>query len=112
MIDVFVSFPYTHANPSITALRVARAEKYVVSLLNKDLVPYSTITAWEHMLKRHTLSADYSFWKNHCRKMINASLSVHVLMLEGWETSPGVQDEIAIAKSLDKPIDYIPQEDI
>ena len=109
MIDIFVSSPYTDDDPSIIARRVEQAEQYIAHLTTQGAIAYSTIAAMAHIVEKYELKNDYPFWQSHCEQMISSSDEVHVLMLDGWQDSPGVMDEIRIADELDKPIRFIPQ---
>jgi len=107
MFDVFVISPYTHKNPDVVRDRVNRAEKYIAKLTMEGIVAYSTIAAMDHLVHKFELPNDYTYWKNHCTKMVSAAKEVYVLCLEGWEDSVGVQDEIKVATHHGKTIKYI-----
>ena len=108
MYDVFIISPYTDVDPEVTRLRVIDTEQYIVQLITVNRVSaYSVITAFDHLLKDYVIPGDYTYWAKHCKTMMECAKVVHVLMLKGWNTSQGVQDEIHIAKKLGKDIEYI-----
>ena len=107
MYDVFVISPYTDDDQNVVCDRVAAAERYLASLTMEDVVAYSTIAAMHHLTVKFSLPNDYEYWKDHCHKMISSAKEVYVLCLDGWENSVGVQDELSIARELNKKITYI-----
>ena len=111
MIDVFVISPYTDDDLEVIAHRVKEAERYVASLVRQGVVVYSTIAAMDHIVKTYQLPSDYPFWQKHCEQMISCSSKVHILMLDGYDESTGVADELQIAVSMGKPITTIQCDD-
>ncbi len=104
MFDVFVISPYTDINPDITQARVAAADLYIGKLTQQGIVAYSAISAMHHLLDSWKLPNDWKYWEKHCATMIGCAKIVHVLCLDGWDTSVGVAGEIAIARELKKPV--------
>lgn len=107
MLDIFVISPYTSASRSIVALRVLEADLYIGELVRQGKVAYSTVSAMDHVTDICNLPNDWAYWKHHCEQMIASTYEVHVLCLDGWEESEGVQAEIEIAKMFCKKITYI-----
>lgn len=107
MIDILVVSPYSDPDPSVVAGRVLAAEIYIASLIAQNSIAFSVITAFADLVKRYDIPGDYDYWERYCRAMIDGSREIHVLQLEGWEDSVGVQGEIAYAESLGKPIKYV-----
>jgi hypothetical protein len=104
MIDVFVITPYRHENSKIVEQRVKTVNLYVGSLTQAGLVVYSTVSAMHHLAEMCSLPSDWKYWEKHCATMIECSKVVHLLQLDGWEESEGVQGEIEIANNLNKKI--------
>lgn len=48
-----------------------------------------------------------SWWMQWCRELMKKCVAIDVLMIDGWEDSLGVQEEIKFAKSLNIKINYI-----
>ena len=107
MLDIFVISPYTHENRWVVIERVLEADLYVAELVRQGKVVYSTVSAMDHVTRLCALPNDWEYWKHHCEQMIASTYEVHVLCLEGWEESEGVQAEIEIAKMFNKKIQYI-----
>ena len=107
MIDIFVISPYTDDDPAIIAQRVRAAEKYIANLTQQGIVAYSTIAAMDHIVHEYELRSDYAFWRKHCETMMECSKEVHVLQLDGWKESEGVQQEMLWALNLGKNLTFI-----
>ncbi len=56
------------------------------------------------------LANDWNFWKTYSRELLSRCDEFHILGLEGWEKSTGLQGEIEIAKELGKPIIFVGSE--
>lgn len=67
----------------------------------------SPIVHGHEMVIRHQVPGDWAYWNNYCRLTLSKCDRMYVFMLDGWEESNGVQGEIAIAKELNIPIEYI-----
>ena len=50
---------------------------------------------------------DYSFWREYCEDTLPRCDKMVVVQFEGWDTSIGVDAEIALAKSLNIPIEFV-----
>jgi len=107
MLDVFVSSPYSDPDQNVIEERVKVAQRYVAQLASNDILAFSVLAYIHPILKDHPLPTDYEFWKDLCVRGMEMCEVVHVLCIEGWEDSVGVQDEIEIARSLKKRIVYI-----
>ena len=69
---------------------------------------YSPIAACHPVAIRVQLPTDWKYWADFDREILTRLCdSITVLMLDGWETSTGVQAEIKIMQELGRPIDYM-----
>lgn len=67
-------------------------------------------THWIHchdIAVEHDLPKDFNYWQHYNRVMLDTAEKLVVLKQDGWETSVGVQGEIAYAKQLGLPIEYM-----
>ncbi len=62
--------------------------------------------AHSHPLVEHGLPTGWAFWERWDQAFLERCDAVVVLMLDGWESSVGVQAEIRIGTELGKPISY------
>lgn len=106
-MDVFIISPYTDDDFDVTNRRALEADIYVGELIRQGKVCYSTISAIHHLLYLTELPGTWVYWRMHCEVMMMHATEVHVLCLDGWEQSEGVQAEIEIAKTFNKKITYV-----
>ena len=107
MIDILIISPYSDDNPDVVASRELAAEEYLVSLIKRGHVAFSIIVAFSDLTVKYNLDDAYGYWEWYCCAMIDGARVIHVLMLDGWEESVGVQEEIKYAKTLGKKIEYV-----
>ena len=102
---IYLASPYTHPDADVREQRFEAACRAASRLLQEGHPVFAPIVHG-HPMVSCGLPTDWSFWSPFCRQYIEACQQVVVLMLDGWETSVGVQAEIEIATSLGKPVWY------
>jgi len=60
-----------------------------------------------HPLVRYGLPTNWSFWQPSARAFIERCDELVVLPLPGWESSEGINAEMAIAAELNKPVRHL-----
>ena len=102
---VYLACPYSSPDPAVVAERVRLATIAAAAMFRMGIVVFSPIT---HGQQIHLAGAgdDHTLWMRHGLEMVRRSDQVEVLQLDGWETSKGVQAEIAEAKRLGIPVTY------
>lgn len=95
--------------------RVDYTMRRVKGLLLREGCVFSPILHCHEMAKRYDLPKEYDFWKRIDRAFIDCCSEVMVLTMKdeagSWKESVGVQDEIAYATSLGKPVHYLKCDD-
>jgi hypothetical protein len=105
---VYVASPYTHTDKTVEHERGVAVSMYTASLNVKGIKAFSPIAYGEQLVKYNSkLPTDAKFWEEFNFTFLKACSNLWVLMLEGWEESKGVRDEIAFARALGIPITYI-----
>ncbi len=108
---IYLASPYTHKDVSVVESRVTAACKYASYLINcKSKFVFSPVIHCHPISKVGALPGVWEYWEKYDTKMIEVCDLMHVLCLEGWNCSVGVQAEIRIAKKLRRHIEYIVQE--
>ena len=64
-----------------------------------------------HALVDYGLPPDWAFWQRLDCELLRRCDEVVVLMLDGWESSAGVQAEVRLAGELGKPVRYVVPDD-
>ena len=100
---IYLASPYSHPDPAVRERRFRDACRAAAALLRSGRAVFSPI-AHSHPLVAHGLPTDWSFWEWQDREHLARCDEVMVLMLDGWEESVGVREEIRIAREMDKPV--------
>ena len=90
--------------------------KRTAELLKSGNHCFSPITHCHEMANQHEMPKDYSFWKANDRHFVSLSEAVIVLDMKtscglNYESSEGMSDEIAHAKSIGKPVIFLKADD-
>jgi hypothetical protein len=103
----YFASPYSDPDPLVKETRYLQTIQASSELVKKGFILIEPIAMSHHQAQRFGLPTGYDFWKTRDRKFIEISNGVIVLMLDGWKQSKGVQDEIAYARLMHKPIYYL-----
>lgn len=104
---IFVAIPYYHLDKDIIKFRTSIIAKYCGGLLRDGIIPMSPICFGTTVLDYCNLPSDFSFWDKLSIAYLNSAKEMHVLCVDGWVDSRGVNEEIIHAKELGIPIKYI-----
>ena len=99
---IYLASPYTNDPDNNFKL----AEAHTAKALKQGLVIFSPIVHCHEIAKEYNLPPDFDFWQNYNFGMLRSAEVLHVLMIEGWEDSKGVQAEIDFAVQHDISILY------
>lgn len=109
---VYLACPYSHKDKEVEKDRFVKVTFVAAKLAEKGDITFSPITHNRLINEAHPLPNIWEgFWKIYDGAFLHLSRKLYVLMLEGWEQSTGVQDEIQMAKDWEIPIEYIKYED-
>jgi hypothetical protein len=100
---IYLASPYSHLESAVREQRFHAACAASAALMRAGYKVFSPVI-YGHPLVQHGLPGDWSFWEPQARWHLERSDEVMVLMLDGWDTSQGVQAEIAIAEELGKVV--------
>lgn len=106
---IYVAAPYTHPDYKEIERRMLKVNWYCSVLLMKEqcaiLSPLTMGHAWQET--NDNLPHIGDFWLDWCQKLLDLASEIHVLKLDGWKESVGVQQEIRWAEGLGIEIKYI-----
>lgn len=105
----YLASPYSSPDPVVREERFRAACRATAALLRNGLFAFSPI-AHSHHLVEYGLPGDWTFWQRFDRELLARCDEVVVLLLDGWEESIGVREEIRIARELGKPVRYLAPE--
>jgi nucleoside 2-deoxyribosyltransferase len=103
---IYLASPYSHPDPAVREERFRQACIATVKLMQLGLAVFSPISH-SHPLTEHGLPGDWSFWQRCDRAFLERCDEVVVLMLDGWEASLGVAEEIRLAEEWGKPVRFV-----
>lgn len=104
---IYVASPFTHDDPVVMTKRYLAALAYTCELLRESRCVFSPIVYTHDMFIQYNLPAHYHFWKEHNNGMLRRAERMHVLKLDGWMESKGVNYEIDIATYISIPVEFI-----
>ena len=96
---IYLACPYTHEEPMVQELRARGATEAAAYLMRQGHVVFSPITHG-HEIAKHLSRADANraeFWMAQCLPLVPKFEELHILALDGWDTSKGVEAERAAA---------------
>jgi hypothetical protein len=100
---IFLASPYSHPLGEVRHARFAAAERALFSYFEKGSAIYSPIVQWHNIAVQRQLPVSFEAWTALNDPLILSCRSLHILELDGWLTSVGVQHEIEVALAADKP---------
>jgi nucleoside 2-deoxyribosyltransferase len=106
MIIVYLACPYSDPDPQIKKQRHHFANKVAAELLSQGMLVFSPLT-YSIPLSEISSRQGWIKWKEFDLAMLSRCDRLLVLKLPGWESSRGVAEEIAHAKELDIPIEWM-----
>ena len=108
----YLCSPYGHPDPAVRERRFQQAAEAAAYLMRRGLIVFSPI-AHTHPIAQYGLPKGWSFWKQYDEIFMDICLGgIVVLKLPGWESSVGVQAEIAYMRAKRRPVEYLDPEDI
>lgn len=84
--------------------RFRAANETAADLMAEGHIVFSPISHSHPIAVQCGLPGDWEFWKNFDEAFIAWADEVHVLCIEGWEKSAGIDAELRIARDLGKTI--------
>jgi len=91
---IYLASPFSSPYKAIEKDRYLKATEYIVHCLKEKLDVFSPIVYCYPMHLLHKLPGDAEYWRDYNEAMMNNSIAMHVLTLDGWRDSLGVQSEI------------------
>src|SRR6187399_883558 len=101
---VFLASPYSHPLSEVRQSRFEAAERACVNYFNRGGTLYSPIVHWHSLAVKYNLPPNFEAWARMNDPLIEQCRAVHVLEIDGWLTSAGVQHEIEVALTFMKPV--------
>lgn len=103
---IYLASPYSHDDPAVREARFRAVCLATAALIRAGNVVFSPVVH-SHPLASFGLPTTWEFWAEQDRHYLACCDELVVLMLDGWEDSVGVREEIRIAKELGKPVRHL-----
>ena len=91
---IYIAAPYSDSDQTVVDNRVKRVCEYSGGLLKNGQSCVSALTVGVSILQHTNLPTDFSFCKKLSFDLIDVCDEIHVLMLDGWDNSIGVDGEV------------------
>lgn len=104
---VYLATPYRHPDAEIREHRFREVNRVAGDMMRRGELVFSPISHTHPIALAGDLPKDCEFWQAYARTMLRACNKLAVLMQDGWQDSVGVQDEIAIAREMHLPVEFI-----
>ena len=109
-ILIYLAAPYTHKDRKVMVERFDKINAIAARLMAAGLYVFSPISHTHPIAEAGTLPRGWEFWEGYDKVMISRCNNLHVLMLDGWKESTGVNAEIGIAREFGMPVYYVTPE--
>lgn len=108
MSYIYIASPYTHKSELVRQERYEAAMKYLAWLITKRKeIAYSPIVHCHELGIKYNLPKEADFWERFDANFIVPAKAVHILCIDGWEKSKGIEIETKLAQLVHKPLFYI-----
>ena len=99
-MKIYLAIPYS----GMENISFIKANRAAAKLMLEGNIVFSPISMSHPIASQCDLPGDWEFWKKFDEAFIEWCDELHVVCLEGWGISKGVQAEMKIAKMMGKPI--------
>ncbi len=106
---MYLACPYSHPDLEVRQQRFDAANLAAGRLISSGKHVFSPISHTHpiELASNGKLPAEWAFWAEYDERMLSNCDRLIVLAIDGWTSSTGVQAEIAIARKLGLPVDYL-----
>jgi len=101
---IYLASPYSHPLPEIREGRFQANERAMVHYFRKKTTVFCPIVHWHAVALKNNLPFTFDYYEVQNDPLVIAARSVHILELDGWIESKGVQHEINVALDHDRPV--------
>lgn len=98
---IYLAQPYSHPRIHIREQRYQSAMKWCYKL--HHLRPFSPIVHWHKIAEMYGMPTEFRFWKAINFSYLDTSSGLYALLIDGWQTSVGLNHEVRYAKLIKKP---------
>ena len=104
---VYLATPYSHPDAEVRESRFREVNRVAGDMIRRGEHVFSPFSHTHPIALDGDLPKGWEFWQAYDRAMLRACGKLAVLMQDGWQESVGVQAEIAIAREMGLPVEFI-----
>jgi nucleoside 2-deoxyribosyltransferase len=104
-MKIYLAAPYTSSDKHLVEHRVKQINQAAAKLMREGHIVFSPISHSHQMAIQEVLPTTFEWWRKQNHAFIEWADAVCVLLLDGWEKSVGVMDEIDFALELGKRVE-------
>lgn len=105
---VIVVGPYNTSDVELKKCRVHTIASYCAEIFHKGMIPVSALLSGLSFAEHAALPTDTITWANFSKQYVKGCDEMHVLKIEGYDSSRGVLLEIEEAIRLGIKVIYVP----
>ena len=107
MTLVYLATPYTHPDSQVRERRFREVSRVAGDMMRQGIHVFSPISHTHPIALAGCLPKGWEFWQAQDFAMLRACSKLAVLMQDGWQDSVGVQAEMALAREMGLPVEFI-----
>jgi hypothetical protein len=92
---LYLACPYSHPEAAIQQERLEKVSHVAGLLIQQGFLVYSPVSHGVNIAKYCAMNGDYKTWQSHCLSMLRRSQYAIALLLNGYEESIGMNDELS-----------------
>ena len=108
VLKVIVVGPYNTTDVELKKSRVHTIASYCAKIFHEGMIPVSALLSGLAFAEHAELPTDTMTWANFSKQYVSGCDEMHVLQIEGYDTSRGVLLEIEEANRLGIKVIYVP----
>lgn len=105
-IDIYLAAPYQHEDHAVEVARFEAVSKKAAELMNEGKLVLSPLSHAHPMKELASLPSGWDYWERLDTAFLSVCKELHILCIQGWASSKGVQEETKIADSMGIPVVY------
>jgi len=103
---VYIACPYTHLDSQVMLWRVRISERYAARLIMSGANTFNPISG-HYMALDNKMELGFEAYARINEQEMSLSDEVHLLLLEGWQDSGGIQHERNFCSENNIPVKFI-----
>jgi hypothetical protein len=104
---IFIASPFGHPDGVVRNKRLNATRSLIAKIIKEGNAAFSPIANTLSIADEYGIKSNPVLWKSYCKLMLSKSDELLVYKQDGWDSAPGVLEEIEYAKEIGIPIVYL-----